>query len=252
MIKIKLKTPQEIGIMQEAGDKLKKVIADLLPQIRPGITTLLINAQAEALINKYGGESSFSKVKNYKWATCLPINEQAVHTPPSERVLKDGDVLTVDIGLYYKGFHTDFATSFIVGNKKNKEVVRFLEVGKMALTKALGQVKSGNHLGEISQVIRGEIEKGGYRILKNLTGHGIGRDLHEDPFVPQFLDRRVEQTYKMRPGLVLAVEVIYCQSSQDISPEKGSDWSIVSRDGSLTACFEHTVAITDRGPIIIT
>lgn len=249
---IKLKTSQEIRIMQEAGNKLKKVIAELLPLIEPGITTQYINDQAEALIKKYKGESSFDKVNNYRWATCLPINEQAVHTPPSERVIINGDVLTVDIGLYYQGFHTDFATSFIVGDKKDKEEIKFLEVGKMTLTKALKQVKNGNNLGKISQVIQEEIEKNGYRILKDLTGHGIGRNLHEDPFILQYLDRPVEKTYQMRPGLVIAVEVIYSKSAEDISFEKGSEWSIVSADGSLAACFEHTIAITDQGPIIIT
>ncbi len=249
---IKLKTPQEIAIMQEAGSKLRKVVADLLPLIKPGITTQYINDQAELLIKKYGGETSFGKVRNYRWATCLPVNEQAVHTPPSERVLKDGDVLTVDIGLYYREFHTDFATSFIVGDNEDKEAMKFLEVGKITLTKALKQVKSGNHLGNISQVIQEEIEKNGYKILKELTGHGIGRDLHEDPFVLQYLDRPLEKTYKMRPGLVIAVEVIYSQSTENISFEKGSDWSIVSADGSLAACFEHTIAITHKGPIIIT
>lgn len=249
---IKLKTPQEIRIMQKAGIKLRKVVVKLLPLIKPGITTQYINEQAEVLIKKYGGESSFGKVRNYRWATCLPINEQAVHTPPSGRVLRNGDVLTVDIGLYYQGFHTDFATSFIVGDKKDKEAIRFLEVGKTTLIKALKQVENGNNLGKISQVIQAEIEKNGYRILKDLTGHGIGRDLHEDPFVLQYLDRPVEKTYQMRPGLVIAVEVIYSQSAENISFEKGSDWSIVSADGSIAACFEHTIAITDRGPIIIT
>lgn len=249
---IKLKSPQEIRTIQEAGAKLKKVVAELIPQIKPGVTTEYIDNQAQSLIKKYGGEPSFSKVTNYHWATCLPINEQAVHTPPSGRVLKDGDVLTIDIGLYYRGFHTDFAISLIVGDKKDNQIVKFLEVGKKTLNKALKEVKNGSYLGKISQVIQQEIERGGYRILRELTGHGIGRDLHEDPFVFQFLDSPVEKTYKMRPGLVIAVEVIYSKSSAKIAYERGNEWSIVSADGSLVACFEHTIALTEQGPKILT
>lgn len=249
---IKLKSPQEIKIMQEAGKKLRKVVADLLPMIKPGVTTKEINDKAEELIKQNGGETSFGKVKNYRWASCLPINEQAVHTPPSNRVVKDGDLLTVDIGLYYRGFHTDYATSFIVGNKKNPEVVKFLEVGKNTLDKAIKQVKAGNYLGQISAEIQKGIEGAGYKILKNLTGHGIGHDLHEDPHVFQFLNRPIEKTYKMPVGLVIAVEVIYSQSSEKMAYEKGDDWSIVSADGSLAASFEHTIAITKDGPRIIT
>lgn len=249
---IKLKSPQEIKTIQEAGIKLRQVVVELMPQIKIGATTNFINKQAELLIKKNGGETSFGKVKNYHWATCLPINEQAVHTPPSGRTLKDGDVLTVDIGLYYQEFHTDFATSFIVGGKKEVDTVKFLEVGKRALNKALTQVKSGGYLGALSKAIQQEVESNGYKLLKELTGHGIGRDLHEDPFVLQYLDRPIEKTIKMQEGLVIAVEVIYSQNTEKIAYEKGSDWSIVSSDGSLTACFEHTVAITPDGPVIIT
>lgn len=249
---IKLKSPQEIKTMQEAGRKLRQVVAELIPQVKIGVTTDFINELAESLIKKNGGETSFGKVKNYHWSTCLPVNEQAVHTSPSQRKLEEGDVLTVDIGLYLQGFHTDFALSFVVGDKSDKETQRFLEVGKRALDKALAQVKKGGYLGAVSKAIQEEIERNGYKLLKELTGHGIGRDLHEDPFVLQYLDRPIEKTIKMQEGLVIAVEVIYSQNTEKIAYERGSDWSIVSSDGSLTACFEHTIAITPEGTVIIT
>ncbi len=249
---IKLKSPQEIKIITEAGKKLRKVVQELLPQIHPGVTTTQIDNWADRLIKKHEGEASFKRVRNYHWATCLPVNEQVVHTPPTDRKLLDGDLLTLDTGLYYRGFHTDFATSFIVGDKKDKTKTKFLEVGAHTLNKALRVVKSGNYLGRISQIIQQGIESHGYKVVRELTGHGIGRDLHEDPFVLQFLDQPVEKTYKMRPGLVIAVEVIYTQGSGKMSYEKGSDWSVVSADGSLSACFEHTIVITQNGPRIIT
>lgn len=238
--------------MAEAGKRLRRVIRRLLPKVKPGVTTAEVDQWADELIIREGGEAGFKRVPNYYWATCLPVNEQAVHTPPGKRALKNGDILTIDTGLYLQGFHTDFSTTFIVGKNPDKEIQRFLEVGKETLDEALKQVKNGNYLGQISQVIQKGIEVNGYKILKNLTGHGIGRDLHEDPFVLQFLERSIDETYRMRPGLVIAVEVIYSQSSEKIVYEKDSEWSTTSADGSFAACFEHTIAITANGSKLLT
>ncbi|MBI2049737.1 type I methionyl aminopeptidase [Candidatus Roizmanbacteria bacterium] len=249
---IKLKTQEEIAIMQEAGRRLRKVMMQLLPQIKPGVTTQLIDKKAEELIIKLGGQPSFKRVKNYSWATCLPINEQIVHTPPSMRKLKNGDILTIDIGFYLGGFHTDHALTIIVGDKEDPKVVKFLNTGKKTLEKALAKVKTGNYLGEVSKTIEEEIEKAGYHVVQELTGHGIGHDLHEDPLVPGLLEGSLDKTYKIKPGLVIAVEVIYAMGTSRMKFEKGSEWSIVTVDGSLSACFEHTIAITKEGSIVLT
>lgn len=249
---IKLKTDKEIAIMQEAGRRLRKVMRGLLPTVKPGITTKQIDQKAEELIVKLGGEPSFKRVKNYSWATCLPINEQIVHTPPSKRQLKNGDVLTIDIGFYLNGLHTDHAVTFIVGDKKDPNVKRFLEVGKRTLEKAIPKVKKGNYLGEVSKAIEEGIGKAGYHIVQELTGHGIGHELHEDPLVPGFLNGPVGKTLKIKPGLVIAVEVIYAMGTSRMKFEKGSDWSIVTKDGSLSACFEHTIAVTEEKALILT
>ncbi len=249
---IKLKTRREMEIMAESGRRLKKVVTSLLPKIKVGKTTNEIDKEAEKLIRDLGGEPSFQRVKNYNWSTCLPINEQIVHTPPAGRVLKEGDVLTLDIGFYHRGFHTDYATTFIVGRKQDEETLRFLEIGREALNKALKKVKAGRYLGEISQTIEENIVKNNFKVIPELTGHGIGRQLHEDPYVPGFLDAPVEKTYTMKPGLVIAVEVIYAKGGNKIKFEKGSDWSIVTADGSLSACFEHTIAIIDKRALILT
>lgn len=249
---IHLKSPAEIRIMAEGGAILNKVVSELIPMVRPGITTQYIDDKAQELIRKHGGDISFNKVPGYRWATCLPVNEQVVHTPPSKRILKEGDVLTVDIGVYHKGFHTDYADTIVVGGTKDQKVLKFLEVGRKALDRAIEKVVNGRHLGEISQSIEQDIYGNGYHILRELTGHGVGRDLHEDPFVPGFMDRPVEKTYKMRPGLVIAVEIIYSMGTEDIAYEPGNDWSITSKDLSLTACFEKTVAITTENTCILT
>ncbi len=197
---IHLKTKSEIELMRECGKRLKASLDELLPQIKSGMSTLEIDVEAERLINKNGAESSFKRVPGYKWSTCLPVNEQAVHTPPSKRVLKEGDVLTVDIGAYYQGFHTDYATTCIVGNTKNPEIEKFLRVGEDTLNKAIEKVKEGARLGEISKVAEDGIYSNGYFILKELTGHGIGHDLHEDPYVYNYSRKPVEKTMLIPSG----------------------------------------------------
>lgn len=248
---IKYKTEKEIEIMKEAGKRLRAVVKALLPQVRVGMTTKEVDEEAQSLIKKEGGEPSFKKVEGYSWSTCLPINEQVVHTPPSSRILKNGDVLTVDIGLEYKGYNSDYATTFIVG-KGNEKDSRFLRIGEQALYKAIDKAKAGNYLGQISQEIEKSIYGEGFFILKQLTGHGIGKKLHEDPYVLGYLDRPVEKTVKIKPGLVLAIEIIYSRGTEVISYEKDGGWSIKTSDNSLSACFEHTVAVLPEKTIVLT
>lgn len=240
-----------MAIMAEGGKKLQKVMRALVPQVKAGITTKAIDREAERLIRAEGAEPSFKKVPGFFWTTCLPINEQVVHTPPSSRILKEGDVLTIDIGLFHKGFHVDYAITLIIGGH-NKETNGFLEAGKEALDKAIKEVKAGAYLGKVSQTIENVIHKNNYFTVRALTGHGIGRQLHEDPYVPGYLDKSLVKTPKMKPGLVIAIEVIYSKGTEEIKNEKGNDWSIISADRSLTACFEHTVALTGYGAKVLT
>lgn len=249
---VHLKSKREIEIMAECGKKLKAAVDELIPQIKEGMTTNELDEKAKELIKKQGADTSFTKVKGYKWATCVPINEQIVHTPPSDRVLQRGDVLTVDIGAFFKGYHSDYADTIVIGGKTTPEIAKFLKIGKEALEKAIKQAKAGNRLGHISQSIEKDIKGNGYYILKELTGHGIGKELHEDPFVPGFLDKPLEKTLKIEPGLVIAIEIIYSMGTDKIAYERGDDWSIVTEDGSISACFEKTVAITHENTFILT
>lgn len=249
---IELKTKAEIEIMKDCGKKLMAAVDKLMPQIKPGITTNFIDDEAKRLIEAEGAESSFNKVPGYKWTTCLPINEQVVHTPPSKRIIKDGDVLTVDIGAYYKGFHTDYATTVVVGTPKTSETIEFLKVGQDVLDAAIKKAEYNSYTGEISKVIEDGIYGHGYHILKDLTGHGVGRELHEDPLIPGFLDKPIHKTYRIPEGLVIAIEVIYSMGTEHIRYDRDDNWSIASRDGSLTACFEKSVAITKENAFILT
>jgi methionyl aminopeptidase len=247
-----LKSVAEIKLMQQGGEKLHQVVNQLKKEIKPGMSTKEIDKRAEELIKKKGGEPSFKKVPNYHWSTCICLNDQVVHTPPSDRKIMAGDYVTIDIGMYYQGFHTDYAESFLLDEEGCSCLDDFLQVGKQALYKAINQVKVGNRLGKVSLAIEKEIYGHGYFVLKELTGHGVGRQLHEDPFIPGYLDRPIYQTPLIKPGLVVAIEVIYSQTTEAIAYERGNQWSIVTEDGSLAACFEHTVAVTEKKSFILT
>lgn len=248
---IKLKTEEEIQIMKVGGKKLRNVLKKLEPEIKAGVTTREIDNKAEKLILDEGGSPSFKRVKGYSWTTCLSINEQIVHTPPSARVVKEGDLLTLDIGLFYKGYHVDYATSILIG-QSNKKIDNFLDTGKDALIKAISQVKIGNYLYKISEKIEETICNKGYFIIKQLTGHGIGRELHEDPYIPGYADRSINNKFKIKQGLTIAIEVIYSFGTEEIKYEKDNNWSIITADNSLSACFEHTVAVSKTKVEVLT
>ena len=245
------KTDDEIRIMSEGGKKLAEVYEKIRKITKPGITTLEIDNFAEKEIKKSGGEPAFKKVPGYRWSTCLCINDQVVHTPPTRRHVKEGDVLTVDIGIYFEGLNTDKADTFTVGKESDK-VKSFLAAGRSALDKAITTAKENKRIGDISQMIQQEIEGRGYFVIRDLTGHGVGKKLHEDPSIPGYIDKPVEKTPLLKKGLTIAIEVIYAENKTDIVYEKGDNWSLITEDGSIAACFEETVAIVSNKTLILT
>ena len=247
---VNLKSDQEIKVMTEGGKKLKAVVKELLPFIKEDITTKEIDSRAEELIKKQGGKSSFKTVSGYLWTICSPINEQIVHTKPSNRILKEGDVLTLDIGMLYQGLHTDYAITKVVGENKDAKINKFLKIGEKTLYQAIKEAKIGNRLSQISSVIEKEITGNGYFVIKKLTGHGIGKKLHEDPYVFGFVDQPINKSLLIEKGLVIAIEIIYAMGTDRMIYEE-DNWSIITKDRSLSACFEHTIAVTDQGPIIL-
>ena len=247
---IQVKTSEEIEIMRKAGERLKRVLKKIVPLIKPGVLPEQIDKTAEKEILKLGGKPSFQTVKGYKWSICLPVNEQIVHTPPTGRRLREGDVVTLDIGFMYKGYHVDYAKTFFLG-KENAKIKKFLQTGERALQRAIKKIREGRRLGEVSLQIQTTIESAGYSVVKELTGHGIGKKLHEDPYVFNFLDRPVEKTLKLKRGMTLAVEVIYAMGRGEIEYE-GDGWSIITKDKSLSACFEHTIVVSkERAEILV-
>lgn len=247
---ITYKTDAEVDIMTRAGSMLRTVLKEVPEHIKPGVTTNSINSFVDNRISELGGEPGFKKVKGYNWATCICVNEQVVHTPPSEKMIKEGDVITVDAGVFLNGFHTDSAITVQV-EPHTPDVTNFLETGKKALNRALEQAIVGKHVGHISKVFEDIIEGAGYSIIPELTGHGVGKDLHEDPYVPCFLDRPIEKTIRLKKGMTLAIEVMYAMGEGDIEYE-ADGWSLRTSDKSVTACFEHTVAVRENKPFILT
>jgi methionyl aminopeptidase len=247
---IAIKTPDEVKIMAEGGARLARVKNVLEKAVKVGVNALEIDTLATSLIKDEGAEVSFNKVPGYRWATCVTVNEGLVHgIPTAGLVFKKGDVVSVDVGVFHKGFHTD--TSITVGLDVTPEVKKFLNVGKEALSKAISKAKVGSHLFEISKAIEDTIEGAGYSTVKALVGHGVGRELHEDPQIPCFVPGRIEDSLILAPGMVLAIEVMYAMGKDAVEVQKDG-WTIAMQDGKISALFEETVAITEAGPKVLT
>lgn len=240
----------KIELMKKGGGKLARVRANILALALPGVKTIDLDREAEKLILQAGGKPSFKMVKGYKWATCICVNDCIVHGIPNAYKLKNGDTVTVDIGMYYRGYHTDTAATVVVGAEG--QVNRFLAVGKQALEKAIQQALPRNRIGHISQAMQQIVERAGYNVARTLVGHGIGKKLHEKPQIPCFLDGEIKATLPLKQGMTLAIEVIYMEGNAEIEQDAKDHWTIRTKDGSRSAMFEHTVLVTERKPIILT
>ncbi len=250
-----LKKPTEIVLMQAGGQKLSAILAQLIEQTIVGTTPQAIEKLAYQLIVKAGGKPGFAMVPGYHWATCITVNDAVVHGIPTDKPLKSGDVVTIDIGMYYKGFHTDMSTSVEVldpGALPNPETQRFLSTGQQALGAALACIKPGNRIGHISKAIQDTIEAAGYSCVEDLTGHGVGKQLHEYPPVPTILVRPIDQTPLLKEGMTLAIEVIYAQGGPQTYTDPKDGWTIFTQDGKIAAVYEKTIAVVGDGYLLIT
>lgn len=238
--------------MTEGGAKMGAVLQELLKFSQPGVTLLQVENLAMKRIKEMGGKPSFTTVEDYKWATCLCVNDVIVHGIPNERILKDGDVFTIDVGMIYKGYHTDTAWSKIIGIGKDAKAEKFLEVGKDALHKAIAVAKPGNRIGHISKTIQQIVEGSGYGIVKSLVGHGVGEELHMPPQIPGYLRGNIEATLPLIKGMTIAIEIIYTMGNPAVYYANDDGWSIATRDHSISAVFEQTILVTDGAPIALT
>lgn len=247
---IKIKNEDEIEIMAEGGRILGKIKKELMAKIVEGENAGNIEDLAASLIKKRGGTPSFKKVKGYSWATCVNVNDGVVHGIPKKSIIfKKGDIVSVDVGLFYKGFHTD--TSFSLAIMPDSDTTLFLSVGKAALKKAIGTAKIGNRIYDISEAMQAVIVKAGYSPIRALVGHGIGRNLHEFPQIPCFIAGERKDSPEIRSGFVLAIEAMYAQGLPEVIIADDG-WTIKTKDGKIAGLFEETIAVTKSGPIVLT
>jgi methionyl aminopeptidase len=245
---ISIKTSQEIKIMAEGGKILAKVTKELEKQVKPGITTKELDRAAEALILKSGGKPSFKGYEGYPASLCTSLNEQIVHAIPSNRKLKEGDILSLDLGIQYQGFHTDMAITVPVG-KVEPERSRLIRVTKKALKRGIKKVSLGNTFGDIGNTIQRYVESQGFNVVRDLCGHGIGRELHEEPQILNYGKRKIGP--EIKEGMVFCLEPMITVGDWKIKKVKDG-YGFETQDGSLSCHFEHTIALTENGPKIMT
>jgi methionyl aminopeptidase len=241
----------QIEAMKIGGAMLGRVRQALYDFTQVGVSPKQIEFKARELIKAEGGELSFTKVPGYRWATCVNIDSGIVHgIPTSEVPLSDGDLVTVDVGVYYHGYHTDAAFSKVVG-KSTPAKDHFLKAGMEGLKNAIDAVKPGNRIGDISLAMESTLKKYGYSATRELTGHGVGRELHEDPMISKVVVGPRERTSLCTVGQTLAIEIIYVEGKPALVLE-ADGWTISTKDGTLSAVHEETVLVTQDGCSILT
>ncbi|HEX7879345.1 MAG TPA: type I methionyl aminopeptidase [Candidatus Eisenbacteria bacterium] len=244
---IRIKSPSEVEAMRGSARLVSRTLDELAGHVKAGVTTLELDRLAMEFIRKNGGTPSFLGYRGYRHTICASVNEEVVHGIPGKRVLKDGDIISVDVGVLMNGFHGDSARTFTVGAVTG-QAEQLLKVTRESLLKGIEQVRAGNRLGDVSSAIQAHVESHGLSIVRSLVGHGIGRDLHEDPQIPNY--GQPGSGVVLKPGMVFAIEPMVNVGGWEVETLKDG-WTVVSSDRSLAAHFEHTVAVTENGPDIL-
>ena len=247
---IQLKSTREIELMAEGGRILAAAVQRVREAVRPGITTLELDAVAEEFIRSHPGASpAFKGLYGFTGSICASINQEIVHGIPSrKRVLADGDIISIDVGVAYRGYFTDSATTVPVG-AVDAETSRLLEVTERSLAAGIAAAIPGNHLGDIGAAVQQVVEGAGFSVVRDLVGHGIGVEFHEEPQVPNY--GKPKRGLKLVPGLTIAIEPMV-NVGGPMTRTLPDKWTIVTVDGSRSAHFEHTVAITENGNRVLT
>ncbi len=246
---IVLKSPREIELMREAGKIVALTLAVLAEKAKEGVSTAQLEKWAEEVIRKNKAIPSFKGYRGYPASICVSVNEEVVHGIPNpKRILKEGDVVSIDVGVIYKGYHGDAAITIGIG-RVTEEAKKLIEVTKGALEAAISAAKAGNRLGDISWAIQSYAEKHGFNVVREYTGHGIGRNMHEEPQVPNV--GTPGKGVLLKPGMTLALEPMVVAGSWEVEVLPDG-WTVVTKDKSLAAHFEHTIVITDGEAEILT
>jgi methionyl aminopeptidase len=242
------KTPREIEIMREAGKIVALTHQELKKHIHPGITTKELDAIAEKIIRKHDAIPSFKGYNGFRGSICASVNEELVHGIPRSKVLQDGDIISIDIGAKYNGYHGDSAWTYGVGTI-SEEDRRLLDVTEESLYRGLNEAKPGDRLSNISHAIQVYVEENNFSVVREYVGHGVGQELHEDPQIPHY--GPPNKGPRLKPGMVLAIEPMVNAGSRYVRTLE-DDWTVVTVDGLRCAHFEHTIAITEEGYEILT
>lgn len=246
--KIALRTDDEIAVLRDAGRILARVVREIQSSLKIGMTTQDIDAIAEKLIAAENVRPAFKGYRGYPACACVSLNEEVVHGIPSERVVREGDIVSVDIGIIHQGFYSDMAFSVGMGDLP-VEKRRLLAVTQTALYKGIEQMRVGNFLSDISHAVQTHVEKNGFSVVREFVGHGIGRALHEDPEIPNF--GSPHEGPELRAGMVFCIEpMVNIGGWQTRILNDG--WTVVTLDGKASAHFEHAIAVTKNGPLILT
>ena len=245
---VSIKSAREIEFMREAGRILASVHEELGKALKPGMSTLDIDRLGEKLIRSYGCIPSFKNYNGYPASICVSVNDEVVHGIPNKhRILHEGDIVSLDAGVIYHGYHSDAARTHAIGSI-TPEAEKLIRVTRESFFEGIKYAKAGNHLNDISTAIQKYAESFGYGVVRDLVGHGIGAHLHEDPEVPNFARKR--KGILLQPGMTLAIEPMINAGSYDVV-WMDDDWTVVTEDGSLSAHYENTILITEDGPEIL-
>lgn len=242
------KTPEQIEAMREAGRRTAKAREFAGSMVQPGATTGEIDSKVGEYIRDNGGIPSFLNYNGFPRNICISVNEEVVHGIPGDRVIEEGDIVSVDVGVYYGGYHGDSAKTFAAGDI-SKEARQLIDVTRESFYKGMEQAVIGNRVGDIGHAVQTHVEGFGYAPVRALTGHGVGKDLHEDPEVLNFGKPHTGDT--LREGMVIAIEPMINIGTHRVRI-LDNDWTVVTADGKLSAHYEHTIAVTKDGPLILT
>ena len=243
-----IKSEEEIKIIAAGGRILANVLSQIEKMVKPGITTIELDRAAEALILKHGAKPAFKGYDGFPYSLCASVNEEIVHGFPSERILKEGDIIGLDLGVFYKGYNSDMAVTVAVG-EVSFEAKRLIIVTKKALKRGIKKVRPGNTIGDIGNTIQRYVEDQGLSVVRDLCGHGIGKDVHEDPKIPNFGVRHKGEILK--EGMVICLEPMVTMGDWRLKKAKDG-YGYATKDGSLAAHFEHTIAVTKKGARVLT
>ncbi len=244
------KSPAELEKMRQAGRAVRQVLDKVKSMVRPGVTTMDLERAAEKLISDLGAKSAFKGYYEYPCVLCTSVNQEIVHGIPSDkRVLKEGEIVSIDCGVVLDGYYGDAAVTVAVGENVRPELRKLLEVTEQSLYKGIEKMRIGNSVGDVGAAVQEHVEANGFSVVRDFVGHGIGTHLHEDPQVPNFGVRG--HGAKLREGMVLAIEPMV-NAGRPEARVLDDNWTAVTQDGSFSAHFEHSVAVTKNGPLILT